>query len=200
MADIKHFDPDRALAQVERLFWENGAAATSIQDVSSSTGLNRSSLYATFGDKRELYRAALRRYLDRRALPAFEALAADGRGLPGVRDFFSALIDYRSSGKYAGWGCLVVNAHGGTERDDPEVSAALDEHHARLRDAFRRALAVAEDAGQLRPGTSLDASAEMLAMLAYGINVRSRAGASADVLHEVAAASIGLLAAPEAQL
>ena len=51
MPDIKHFDPEVALEQVEHLFWQHGAATTSIQAVASATGLNRSSLYATLDRK-----------------------------------------------------------------------------------------------------------------------------------------------------
>jgi AcrR family transcriptional regulator len=194
MPDIKHFDPDTALERAERLFWRSGAATTSIQAVTAATGLNRSSLYATFGGKRELYLAALRRYLAHRARPAFDVLAADGRGLAAVREFFAGLVDVRCSGDYAGWGCMIVNAHVGAERDDPEVRALLDEHHRRLRDALRAALETACRRGELSEGASADAAAEVLALLAYGVNLRSRAGADADTLHAAVAAALAPLA------
>src|SRR6266516_2070058 len=98
MPDIKHFDPDAALDTVVRLFWRHGVASTGIQDVVSATGLNRSSLYATFGGKQELYAAALRRYVQTRSEPAFRRLAEDGRGLPAITEFFAGLIEARCSG------------------------------------------------------------------------------------------------------
>jgi TetR/AcrR family transcriptional regulator, transcriptional repressor for nem operon len=193
MPDVKHFDPDTALERAERLFWRHGAATTSIQAVTAATGLNRSSLYATFGGKRELYLAALRRYLAHRARPAFEALATDGGGLSAVREFFAGLIDVRCSGDYAGWGCMIVNAHVGTERDDPDVRALLDAHHGYLRDALRAALETARRRGELSEGTSAETAAEVLALLAYGVNLRSRAGADADTLHANVAAALAPL-------
>ncbi|MGA4849736.1 TetR/AcrR family transcriptional regulator [Streptomyces sp. G5(2025)] len=194
MPDIKHFDPDEALDRVVRLFWQHGAATTSIQAVATATGLNRSSLYATFGGKRELYLAALRRYLRDHSQRAFRFLAEDGRGLPAVREFFDGLIELRCAGPYAGWGCMVVNAHAGEERADPEVRALLERHHGQLRDAMRGALEVARTNGELAPGTDAEAAAEVLALLAYGVNLRSRAGADAAVLRrtvDVALASLG---------
>ncbi|GAA1270343.1 TetR/AcrR family transcriptional regulator [Kitasatospora nipponensis] len=182
MPDIKHFDPEVALERAERLFWQHGAAEASIQDVVAATGLNRSSLYATFGGKQQLYHAALRRYLRHRAQPAFRQLADDGRGLPAVRDFFGGLIAARCSGEHAGWGCMVVNAHLGTEHKDPEVRALLDDHHRQLRDALQTALHVAHVDGQLSPHLAVDTAAETLALLAYGVNLRSRNGADADSL------------------
>jgi TetR/AcrR family transcriptional repressor of nem operon len=182
MSDVKHFDPDTALESVVRLFWRQGAASTGIQDVVTATGLSRSSLYATFGGKQELYRAALRRYVEHRSQPAFRRLAEDRRGLPAVADFFAALIEARCSGAYARWGCMVSNAHTGADNGDPEIRTLLDHHHQQLRDALHAALVTAESQGQLGPDTAPAAAADLLALLAYGVNLRSRAGADASEL------------------
>ncbi|WP_432089460.1 TetR/AcrR family transcriptional regulator [Streptomyces sp. bgisy095] len=198
MPDIKHFDPDAALETAVRLFWRQGMASTGIQDVVTATGVNRSSLYSTFGDKQALYRAALRRYLEHRSRPVFRRLAEDARGLPAVTEFFTSLITARCSGEYARWGCMVSNAHAGTENGDPEVRAILDQHHQQLRDALQAALTTAGEQGQLAPGVDPASSADLLALLAYGVNLRSRAGADAGTLTrtvEAALAPIGSSAA-----
>ncbi|MEU9401462.1 TetR/AcrR family transcriptional regulator [Streptomyces sp. NPDC048242] len=191
MPDIKHFDPDATLDTVVRLFWRRGVASTGVQDVVTATGLNRSSLYATFGGKQELYRAALRRYVEQWSWPAFRSLAEDGRGLPAVAEFFGALIEVRCSGEYARWGCMIANAHAGAEHDDPEVRTLLERHHQELRDAMRAALVSAGRQGQLAPGTDLDASAELLALLAYGVNLRSRTGADPEALRRTVTVALG---------
>ncbi|MFE9443576.1 TetR family transcriptional regulator C-terminal domain-containing protein [Streptomyces sp. NPDC006602] len=103
-------------------------------------------------------------------------------GLPAVHDFFASLIEARCSGAYARWGCMVTNAHAGGENRDPEVRAALDRHHHQLREALRTALVAAEAKGQLKPGTDAGAGADLLALLAYGVNPRSRAGTDAREL------------------
>ncbi|WP_171163066.1 TetR/AcrR family transcriptional regulator [Streptomyces sp. I05A-00742] len=192
MPDIKHFDPDSALERAERLFWQHGAAKASIQEVTVATGLSRSSLYATFGGKRELYLAALRRYVRHRAWPAQRRLAEDGRGLPAIQEFFSALIAARCSGEHAGWGCMLVNAHADADCDDPEIRDLLDAHHRQLRDAMHTALETARERGQLPPGLSVAATAEALVLLAYGVNVRSRTGVDADSLLGTVTATLGL--------
>ncbi|MDH6141554.1 TetR/AcrR family transcriptional repressor of nem operon [Kitasatospora sp. GP30] len=193
MPDIKHFDPELALERAEKLFWQRGAAEASIQDVVAATGLNRSSLYATFGGKQQLYLAAIRRYLHHRAQPAFRHLADDDRGLPAVRDFFAGLIEVRCSGEHAGWGCMVVNAHLGGEHQDPAVLALLAEHHRQLRDALHTALRTARRAGQLAPHVAPDTAAETLALLAYGVNLHSRTGADAPTLLRTVTGTLALL-------
>jgi TetR/AcrR family transcriptional repressor of nem operon len=174
MPDVKHFDPAEVLTAVELLFWRNGVASTGIQDIVAATGLSRSSLYSTFGGKDDLYLAALQRYLELRSRPMFDRLAADARGLPGIEDFFERLIRLRCSGDHARWGCLVSNAH--AEGPGEAALAVLEQHHAGLREAFAAALEVAEGKGQLRSGLDLNGSAELLVLLAYAINLRSRSG------------------------
>jgi AcrR family transcriptional regulator len=136
---------------------------------------DRSSLYRTFGGKDDLYVASLRRYLDQRSRPTFERLAADDRGLPAIADFFDRLIRVRCTGEFAGWGCFVANAH--TQAPSEAVRAVLDEHHRRLRSAMAAALEVAASNGQLSAGVAAETGAELLALVAYAINLRSRSGA-----------------------
>ena len=49
------YEPDVALGKALDLFRTAGFAATSLDDLSAATGMNRPSLYGAFGDKRELY-------------------------------------------------------------------------------------------------------------------------------------------------
>jgi AcrR family transcriptional regulator len=49
------YQPDIALGKALDLFRKNGFAATTLDDLSAATGMNRPSLYGAFGDKRELY-------------------------------------------------------------------------------------------------------------------------------------------------
>src|SRR5438270_10929061 len=88
MARAKEFDYDEALESATRVFWEKGYEATSIQDLVAATGVNRASLYETFGDKRELFRKALERFRCAQE-KSFEQLMQDHpAGLERVRAFF----------------------------------------------------------------------------------------------------------------
>ena len=193
MPDVKHFDEAEALAAVEQLFWRRGSAATGIQDVVAATGLSRSSLYNAFGGKDDLYAAAARRYLEHRSRPMFDRLAADGRGLAAVRAFFDQLLRLRCAGEYAGWGCMMANAN--AENPPDTVRAVLSEHHAVLRDALAAALKVAQSNGELRSGVEVAGAAEMLTLLAYAVNLRSRSGATRAQLRSAVTAALDALAA-----
>jgi TetR/AcrR family transcriptional regulator, transcriptional repressor for nem operon len=189
--DVKHFDPGQVLGIAELLFWRQGVAATGIQDVVAATGLSRSSLYNTFGGKDELYVSALRRYFDQRSQPMFTQLAEDPRGLPAIGDFFSGLIDLRCTGDFAGWGCLISNAH--LERPSGAAGDILNDHQRALTTALRTVLETADRKTQLRSDLDPTATAEHLTLLAYAINLRSRAGENAARLRVAVEAALAPL-------
>src|ERR1700740_628251 len=56
------YQPEIALGKALDLFRKDGFAATSLDDLSAATGMNRPSLYGAFGDKRELYLKSYQRY------------------------------------------------------------------------------------------------------------------------------------------
>jgi len=62
MARPKAFDPADATREAMETFWERGYHATSMNDLLSDMKLNRGSLYDTFGDKKQLFMAALNEY------------------------------------------------------------------------------------------------------------------------------------------
>lgn len=193
MPDIKHFNPDVVLDDAVRVFWQHGMPTTGIQALVTATGVSRSSLYATFGNKDGLYAAALGRYIAQHSTPAFAQLSAAPSGLTAIEEFFAGLIRIRCSGKIAGWGCMVTNAHAGPECADPAVRTLLEAHHQTLQSALRSALATASGLGQLHPSVDLDAAAAVLATLAYGVNLRSRAGAEAETLTTAVTAALAPL-------
>jgi TetR/AcrR family transcriptional repressor of nem operon len=195
LPDVKHFDPDATLGEAMALFWRQGFTSTGIQDVVTATGVNRSSLYATFGGKRDLYLAALGRYVEQRALPPIAALAADTRGLPAIEEFFARLIQQRCSGEHARFGCMLANAHVGPESIDRDVQRVLTLFHERLVRAMRAALGIAGTRGQVAADLDLNATADLLALVAYGVNVRSRAGSGTSQLRGTISALLSTLGA-----
>jgi AcrR family transcriptional regulator len=67
MARPKEFDSDQALDKAMEPFWRQGYEATSIKDLVRHMGINRGSLYNTFGHKHRLFLACMDRYCDNMA-------------------------------------------------------------------------------------------------------------------------------------
>ena len=68
------FDPDTALEAALRVFWKKGYEGTAVSDLTEAMGINRPSIYATFGNKEALFRKALDRYSERMTCYTAEAL------------------------------------------------------------------------------------------------------------------------------
>ena len=73
MGRPREFDTDAALEKAMRLFWAKSYEGTSVADLTKALGINRPSLYAAFGDKQSLFRAALERYAAGPARYSFSA-------------------------------------------------------------------------------------------------------------------------------
>src|SRR5437763_16929404 len=83
------YDPATALARAAATFWKAGYAGTSLDDLAEATGMNRPSLYAAFGDKRDLYLKTLEHYREESRSLARAALADD----PPLRVLLKRLYD-----------------------------------------------------------------------------------------------------------
>lgn len=59
MSGKKQFDEEKVLESAMRIFWEKGYSATSLSDLESATGLNKSSIYNAFKNKEGLYSRTL---------------------------------------------------------------------------------------------------------------------------------------------
>ena len=105
----REFDPETALEQAVAVFWEKGYEATSVQDLVDRMGVNRCSIYNTFGDKHELFLKALQHYGNKmRAEGPPAQLARSDEGLQAIRDYFAAAIDHFVSPDGV-HGCFVIN-------------------------------------------------------------------------------------------
>lgn len=111
MARTKEFDEQVVLEKARDLFWERGYTATSIRDLEEHLGISRSSIYLTFGGKRELYDRTLAAYRE-------ENMTRLEKTLLRTEDLRHALIEMFTTAarqthpdcKAQARGCYVVNA------------------------------------------------------------------------------------------
>src|SRR5271154_2908835 len=92
MARPRTFDTDEALEAAMRLFWQRGYEATSMQDLVEALGINRASLYGTFGDKAQLFEAAMKRYGAQMDAELAVHLKPPHAGREAVQGYLLALI------------------------------------------------------------------------------------------------------------
>jgi AcrR family transcriptional regulator len=188
MAGKKQFDVDVALDAAMVQFWRAGYADTSLDDLSRATGLNRSSIYASLGDKDSLYSRCLDRYLTRYGDRYDQALSgASEEPLRAVRAFFDVTLK-RIADPDVPDGCLVAQTAMAIPALSPDIAAraieALGLQRARLRTALIAAKLADSDA---------DNFAVHLAAVNQSLAVMSRAGASRKELHAITDISMSAL-------
>lgn len=188
MAGKKQFDVGIALDAAMTQFWRAGYADTSVDDLSGATGLNRSSLYSSFGDKDALYLRCLDRYAERYGNRYDQALSrASEEPLQAVRAFFEVTLQ-RIADPDVPDGCLVAQTVMAAPALSPAVAArafeALGRQHARLRNALNAARLTEGDA---------DDFAVHLAAVNQSLAVMSRTGASEKQLRTVTDISVRAL-------
>ncbi|MFJ5034544.1 TetR/AcrR family transcriptional regulator [Streptomyces sp. NPDC088560] len=182
------FDADAALERAMLVFWEQGYEGATLTDLTSAMGITKTSMYAAFGNKEELFRKALERYSEGPAAYAAQALEQ-----PTAREVATAFLAGSvgaSTRPGCPAGCLGVQASlaageaGRTVRD--AMAAWREEGRSRLRDRFQRAV----DEGDLSPDADPGLLARYIMTVANGIAVQAASGASCDELQQVADAAL----------
>ncbi|HEY1905518.1 MAG TPA: TetR/AcrR family transcriptional regulator [Myxococcaceae bacterium] len=189
MARPREFDVDEVLDRATQVFWTRGYEGTSVQDLVEALGVNRASLYATFGDKAQLFSAVLERYGELVSGAVFQALAPPAAGAEAVRAWFKALIEAATQPR-GPKGCLVINALTGSSTAPAElydrVIAGVRASTDRLQEALDRdpELAGRENARTL---------ARFLAAEGHGLAVLARAGVRRQELEAAAEVALRVL-------
>ncbi len=185
MARPREFDVDTALERALDVLWSKGYEATSLDDLCEATGLSRSSLYATFGNKRNLLLRSVDRYVERRT-PNIAAILA--RPLP-IRDAFAALLEEFIDQIVAGSGrrgCFLGNCAAELPRGDRAALAQVRHGLGRTEAIFRDALMRAKARGELAPKTDVDAQARFLTAGIQGLRLIGKVNPNRAVLNDIA--------------
>lgn len=192
MARHKEFDTDAALDQAMETFWTYGYEGTSIQDLVERMGINRGSLYGTFGDKQRLFLAALKRYDQAVTRRLLDTLERPGSGKEAIRRFFRTKIAYALAADRPP-GCLVTNSVVERALHDRPTAARVAASLARMEDAFHQALVRAQHAGEVGKRRNLRALARYLTMCAQGLSVVGKVRPQRAALRQIVAVALAAL-------
>src|SRR3982750_105832 len=119
------YEPDEALGKALDLFRKGGFAATSLDDLSAATGMNRPSLYGAFGDKRDLYIKAYQHYRERSRVSMVELFQQDLPLRPLLHRVFELALDIFFSGEQGPRGCFTVLTAASDAVFDPDIRALV---------------------------------------------------------------------------
>ena len=143
----KQFDADEVLNKAMQAFWERGYEATSMQDLVDRTGVNRGSLYATYGDKRDLFLAALRMYDDRMRRGMLADLEARCEPRDAIRSVFQAFVREVSEG--GSRGCFLTNTALELAQHDAEIGRVVATAQSEMEAFFARMIKKGKSGGEI---------------------------------------------------
>jgi len=196
MARPRAFDEDTALDAATECFWRDGYEATSIRELAAEMGINAPSLYNAFGDKRSLFRDALRRYVERSTRARIARFETSLPPKLAVQGFLNEIVE-RSLDDTDRRGCLLVNSALEIAPQDRELGAEVAAHLGEIDAFFRRTIAGAQADGSAPPRPSADDLAHMLLGITLGVRVLARSNPQRDLLEGVVRPALGLLDWPE---
>jgi TetR/AcrR family transcriptional repressor of nem operon len=156
MARPKEFDTEEALEKAIELFWDKGYSACSMQDVVERLGLSRSSIYETFGDKRQLFLASLKKYQQAGVDTMRNKMATATDIRQTFKDIFYAFLP-AGPNDCSKKSCFMVNAGIELAAHDPEIAALVRANNLEVEEILSTAIQKGQDAGQI--SRNLDALA-----------------------------------------
>ncbi|MDG9721285.1 MULTISPECIES: TetR/AcrR family transcriptional regulator [unclassified Streptomyces] len=193
MARTKEFDPDAALRAAIELFWRRGYEATSMSDLVEHLGIGRASIYATFGNKHELYLKALARYEEGNLPDLLEELSRPGPALPGVRSLVRRYAAEATADDLRGRGCFVTNTAAELAPRDPAAARRVERNWDQLETVLHSALVRARAQGELPAGRDPLTLARMLLVLLQGLRVVGKASPDPARVRDAAEQALTLL-------
>ena len=190
------YQPEIALGKALDLFRKDGFAATSLDDLSAATGMNRPSLYGAFGDKRELYIKSYARYrADARAamIDIFSDELPIRRRLERI---FAVALDIYLSGDAGPRGCFTVMTAASEAVSDPEIRAMVQEGLSELDKAFTACFRLAKQNGELPQTADPVVLARLASATNHSIAVRARARVPREELEAIVKGAIDVMCVP----
>ena len=189
------YEPDVALGKALDLFRRDGFAATSLDDLSAATGMNRPSLYGAFGDKRELYIKSIRRYRDDARSQMRDIFRQDMPIRKRLQRIYAIALDIYISGEAGPRGCFTVMTAASEAISDPEIRAMVLDSLAELDRAFASCFRLAGEKGELLKDSDTHALAQLASATIHTLAIRSRAGVPRRELEAIVKGAVALMCA-----
>jgi AcrR family transcriptional regulator len=168
------YQPDVALGKALDLFRRDGFAATSLDDLSAATGMNRPSLYGAFGDKRELYIKSYQRYRDDARAAMADIFGEEMPIRKRLARIYAIALDIYLGGE-SPRGCFTVMTAASEAVADPDIRAMVLEGFSELDKAFAACFRQAREKGELPASTDPAVLSQVATATIFSIAIRARA-------------------------
>ncbi|MBB6403411.1 TetR/AcrR family transcriptional regulator [Arthrobacter sp. AZCC_0090] len=170
------FETDTAVDRAMDLFWRQGYAGTTPQELASELGIGKGSLYNTFESKHALFMRALRRYSKVRIEYLAGMFSAPGPIGPRLKRAMTVLAGVGEHRR----GCVMVNAAAELGTADDDVNRIAEDLFTRIETEFRQAIAQGQESGEFSMDRAADTAASQLLASVIGLSVLVKAGGPSE--------------------
>jgi len=186
------YQPEIALGKALEQFRKSGFAATSLDDLSAATGMNRPSLYGAFGDKRDLYIKSYQRYRDDARTAMIDIFRDQIPIRKRLQRIYAAALDIYLAGETPR-GCFTVMTAASEAVADPGIRAMVLEGFAELDKAFAGCFRQAREKGELPASADTLVLSQLASATIHTIAIRARAGVSRRELEAIVRGAIDVM-------
>ncbi len=192
MARQKEFNREEVLQKAMEVFWSRGYGAASIQDLVKHMGINRQSLYDTFGDKHGLYLQALDRYRQVEGHRLIELLERPGSVKKSIRQLFGEVVE-KALSDCEHRGCFMSNATSELAGRCKETASRTCSNMTATEEAFYRALVRGAKEGEIKGVRDPRATARFLYCILQGLVLVAKGRQDRKVLNDVVKVTLSLI-------
>lgn len=184
MARQTEFDRDALLRQAMHIFWQKGYNTTSIKDIIEATKVQPGSLYWAFGNKEQLFLAALEQYSQDMQAIISRTLKADLPPLLRIRQFFAEMVAHTPQND-CHQGCLLINTLLETRDNDVAIKQAIKETFNTLEQTLEQVLKLAQEQREISAEKNLQDLAKLLVVGLYGLRVYQKYASRQNAVNAV---------------
>jgi TetR/AcrR family transcriptional regulator, transcriptional repressor for nem operon len=192
MPRTKSFDQEEILDKATNLFWRQGYNGTPPQDILDTTGLSRSSLYDTYGDKHSLFLQCLQRYRETETAIIIDYLDGSEDPAAAIRSVFLSAWEHTAKQRQQK-GCLMVNSLNELAPHDPEVASIIQENRQAIENAFHRAIRRGQQQGQIVRSRQPRAFARYLVNSLWGLTIQIKLGIDKRTADDIVKTTLSVL-------
>lgn len=186
------FSSDEVIRSCMKQFWDHGFEKTSISDLETCTGLKRTSLYNSFGNKDALFRTVIEFYIETQCLYWTDILLGADNLVDGLDRLMSTMIRENFDSEYP-TGCLITYSAAGIEHHCGAVREAIQRAHGVMIDGISTAIDREIDAGRFSPDVDVNSLALYVLSNFQGIMVLSKTVGNETSLNAVKEHTLNLI-------
>lgn len=191
------FDEAEARRAILRTFWSRGFAATSLDDLSTATGLHKPSLYGAFGNKQAMFEDSFKAYL-RDVGEAMSAALAKPRLKDALAAHFTAMTTIITENDTAR-GCFMSAVAVPLATSDEAAATRTRRALTALEGAFRDRLTQGQGDGELSPAFDPHTGADLLMGTHLRLSMLARVGETPETIEPMWRRAVDLVTSGSAR-